>query len=93
MKMDPSTEQLIIDQAKRFGHPIPDGILNKPVLLRGLEVYFEAFIELTNGRTNNGIEWQLIANYATFYDFDEEQTNDLFYHIRAMDLAFSKVSE
>jgi hypothetical protein len=90
MEIDPGAEQLIIDQCKRFGHPIPDKIANKPQLLRGLKVYYDAFSELSNDRVNGGIQWQSIANYAMFYGFDEDQTDDLFYHIRAMDLAFSK---
>jgi len=90
MKMKPEAEQLIIDQCKRFKLPIPDGILNKPKLLPGLELYYEAFLELNNDRSGNGIRWESIACYATFYGFDEEQTDDLLTHIRAMDAAFMK---
>ena len=91
--MNPGVEQNIIKQAKRFGNPIPDFIANKPFLMPGLELYYEAFQELATCRRNGQIAWESIAYYATFYGFDEEQTEDLFYHIRAMDSALFEVSQ
>lgn len=44
------TEAFIVEQALKNGSPIPDRILNKPVLRPGLDFYFTAFIELSTER-------------------------------------------
>ena len=85
--MDPGAERLIIEQCERFGQPLPESIANKPELFPGSAVYYDAFWDL---KIENVISWQSIANYAMFYGFDEEQTEDLFNHVRALDLAFNK---
>lgn len=93
MKTDEATEQFLIDQARRSNRPIPDFILNKPTLLPGLRVFYDAFLDLNADRINNVISWRSIAEYVTFYGFDQEQAEDLFYYVRAMEVAFNSNSK
>ena len=73
------------------GEPLPDRIANAPELKPGLELYLSAFFDLNTERSHamgiTLIPWSSIANYARFYDFDEEMTERLFYLIQAMDAA------
>lgn len=82
-------EQNIIKQAMRFGQPIPDRILNAPELQNGLYLYLQAFFELDSERSHafgaRPIPWSSIKDYAAAFNFDECQTDDLFYFIRQMD--------
>lgn len=80
-------EQNIVKQAIRTGQQIPDEIVNAPELQPDLELYFQAFFDLTGDRTDQPISWKSMADYAMFYNFDRDQTERLFYHIRAMDFA------
>lgn len=84
-------EQTIAKQAIRAGQPIPERIANAPELQPGLQLYLMAFYDLDTERSHaNGltlIPWSSIAGYAQAFDFDEEQTDDLFYFIKAMDSA------
>lgn len=76
----------------RRKRPLPDVIKNAPDLLIGLELYFEAFIELnTTRQTGWGagpIPTSAIYEYAYCLGLDEEETEDLLYLIRKMDEAF-----
>lgn len=89
-----SIEQNIAQQAIRAGVQIPDRILNAPTLLQGLDLYLQAFFDLDTDRSHatglTRIPWSSIKNYAEFYDFSLEQCEDLFYFIKAMDLAHLK---
>ena len=82
-------EDGIIKQAKRAGNPIPDRILNKPVLRIGLSIFLEAFFDLDSERTHSfgltAIPWTSIKKYAESYEFDQEMTEDLLYLVREMD--------
>lgn len=87
-------EKSIIVQAIRCNEPIPDNILNAPILQVGLHLYFQAFLDLDSERTHsNGvtpIPWTSIAEYAQVWDFDDCQRNDLFYLVKKMDEAIIK---
>src|SRR5688572_16692728 len=82
-------EQSIARQAMRRGAPIPDRIANAPELQVGLQLYLQAFFDLDSERTHgNGlapIPWTAIKEYATAFELDEEQTDDLFYFVKRMD--------
>lgn len=81
-------EQAIAKQAMQFGQPLPDRIANAPELQAGLQLYLQAFFELDSERNElSPIPWSSIADYAAAYDFDEEQTADLFDIIRKVDAA------
>ena len=77
--------------AYRLGQPLPERIANAPELHLGLELYLQAYFDLDSERSNGmgvgRIFWTSIADYAKAFDLDEDQTDDLFYFIRAMDNA------
>ena len=85
-------EQNIAKQAARAGKPLPDKIANAPNLKIGLILFLDAFFDLDSdrvyGKGLNPIKRIDIESYAKFYNFDTEQTEDLFYFIRKMDNAF-----
>lgn len=84
------TEQTIIRQAAQQRLPIPDRILNKPTLLKGLELYLQAFMDLNNSRQmgpsgEGPVSWEAVLKYCQYYDLDTEQTEDMLYHVQCMD--------
>ncbi len=84
-------EKDIVTQCLRFKQPIPERILNKPELQKGLDIYLQAFLDLSLDRTNEAIGWSSIIAYAQYYGFDFEQTEDLIFFIRAMDEEYLKL--
>lgn len=82
-------EQNIARQAVRAGEPLPERIANAPELTNGLQIYLQAFFDLDAERSHamapTPIPWTSIAAYARAFEFDEEQTEDLFFHVRRMD--------
>lgn len=82
-------ESSIAKQAMRAGQPLPDRIANAPELENGLQLYLQAFFDLDSERSHvqgpTAIPWTAIADYAKCFEFDEEQTEDLFYFIRRLD--------
>jgi len=82
-------EQNIAKQAMRSGQPLPERIANAPELKPGLSLYLQAFFDLDAERTHaltlTPIPWTSIKAYAEAYEFDDEQTEDLLYHVRRMD--------
>jgi hypothetical protein len=88
LEMGP-VEQAIIRQARQAGHPIPARILNAPELREGLQLYLQAFFDLDSERSHatapTAIPWSSVQYYASTYDFNEEQAEDLHFFIRRMD--------
>lgn len=82
----------MIQQCVRRNKPLPKRIANAPELMLGLELYYDAFWDLATcrpiGLGAGSIPWSAIRDYALTFEFDEEQEDDLFYFIRAMDNAF-----
>jgi hypothetical protein len=77
----------------REGRPLPKRIAEAPELCLGLELYYTAFWALSTCRalTMSGpgyIPWQSMMDYARSLGLDEEQTDDLFHHVRSMDVAW-----
>lgn len=87
-------EQTIARQAIQMGMPLPDFMLNAPELQIGLQLFLQAFFDLDTERSHSMgivlIPWSSIKDYARTYEFDEEQTEDLLFLIRAMDIAHTK---
>lgn len=85
-------EKLIIDQCLREGIPLPDKIANAPTLLPGLELFFVAFLELTDDRKSGmsigRIPWSVIRMWAKEHDLDEDQTEELHFQISRMDFKY-----
>jgi hypothetical protein len=78
-------ERMIAQQAYRMGMPMPDRIQNAPKLLPGLQLFFQAFLDLDTERTEGPIPFTSIAAYSQFFDFEEDQAEDLFYIVRKLD--------
>lgn len=78
----------------QFGTPIPQVIIDAPDLQPGLELYFEAFWALSScrqiGMSAGPIGWVDCNTYATVLHLDEEQADDLWFFISAMDAVFLK---
>jgi len=78
------------------GRPLPEKIENAPVLLPGLDVFYNAFLELSTCRAHGmgvlgPIPWTAISAYAEYEGFTSEQDFDLFVlYIRDMDREFLK---
>lgn len=87
-------EQQIIEQAVKFGLPIPSRIENAPSLLPGLELYYLGFLELTSSRSIGmgvgPIPWIAIEQYCQLKGLDEEQTEAMHHHIVTMDTVYMK---
>lgn len=85
-------EQRIIQQCMQEGLPLPKRIENAPELENGLELFIQAFFELNTSR-NTGfdygpIPWIVISDYCDRLEIDDEQREDVFYHIRALDSVY-----
>jgi len=84
----------MIADCYRRKRPLPERIQNAPDLLTGLELYFDAFIELNTCRQQGWgpgpIPWWCIQEHADFLGLTDEESEDLRYHIRMMDEAFLK---
>jgi hypothetical protein len=85
-------EQRIIRQCFRERSPLPDKIANAPKMRLGLELYYGSFWDLSSCRVTGWslgpIPWTAIHDYARAYGFDEEQTDDLIYYVRELDIAY-----
>ena len=85
-------EQAIIRQCMREGLPLPNRIANAPELQLGLELYYDAFWELSTSRPSGfgvgPIPWLAVCEYARAYDFDEEQSVWLQQLVRVMDKTY-----
>lgn len=84
------TEVTIIQQSIRQRREIPDIIANAPQLLPGLQLYWNAWMDLWTCRRESGsmIPWSEIQYWADSNTLPPLQVADLHTHIRALDLAF-----
>jgi len=85
-------EQRMIQECFRRKRPLPERIQNAPNLLMGLELHFDAFIELNTCRSTGWSpgpipSWS-IDEYCFRLELTEDEAEDLHYHIRMMDQAF-----
>lgn len=89
LEMGP-VEQSIAKQAMRSGNPLPKRIAEAPELRPHLLLYIQAFFDLDSERSHamapTAIPWSKIKDYANAYSFDEEETEDLLFFIRKMDV-------
>lgn len=87
-------QQSVSNSARRLKGKVPDKFNNAPELRWGLELYYEAFLELDSERSHGSgwtyIPWTSVIRYAEVYEFDEDQTERLLTHIKAMDNAHIK---
>jgi len=81
-----------MEQCLREGLPFPDKIANAPELLPGLELYYLAFMELTDSRQIGmglgAIPWKVVHDYCEAYGLSDEQTEEMHHHMKEMDAAY-----
>jgi hypothetical protein len=84
-----ATEQNIARMAHLIGQPMPERIANAPELQLGLGLYLQAFFDLDSERSHGmsltRIPWSSVKDYAIAFEFNEQQTEDLFYYIKRLD--------
>lgn len=74
---------------------LPDKIKEAPELMPGLELYYEAFTELSNTRpiTQGGlgaIPWTAINEWAKRYDIEGSDFERLATYVRSLDAEYIK---
>lgn len=76
----------------REGLPLPETIQNAPTLLFGLDLYFTAFLDLSDSRSVGmglgPIPWKVVHDYCEALELSESQTEAMHHHIRVMDAAY-----
>lgn len=86
-----------MEAAIRRRQPLPDVIANAPQILPGLEMYYEAFSELSTCRSNGmamgPIPWTAIDQYALRHGFEADGFEYLVRMVRALDDAFLAYSQ
>ncbi len=84
----------MIRQCMATGKPLPKKIQNAPELEPGLWFYMQAFLELESerhiGLDIGPIPRNAIRDYAIELELTDEEFDDLYYHVRALDIAFLK---
>lgn len=88
---------MIIEQAAKHGLPLPEKIQNAPSLLPGLELYYIGFMDLMASRhVGMGVGpiwWGTVQDYCERKGLDEEQSEAMQYHVKAMDSVYIKYSQ
>lgn len=87
------SEKLIIEQARKRKQPIPETIAKAPTLYEGLDLYYDAFTELTScrqiGNAQGPIPWTAINDYCLRYEITGTEAFSYFTAmIRALDEAY-----
>ena len=87
-------EELIVNQCVIQRMPLPSVIEDCPELIPGLEVFYEAFIELSSCRQSgfgaSPIPWDAMNTYADVNKFEGEDKDEFFYFVRALDNHYLK---
>lgn len=88
-------EQNLARQAIRANRPLPDRILNAPVLKLGLDFFIKAFFELETDRDFSfcmgPLKWTTIHKYGEFYNLDTIQFEKLHLYLTRMDHEYCKL--
>lgn len=70
----------------------PDWIKDAPDLALGLELYYEAFWDLTTcrpvGWTAQPIPWSAVIEWGQLNELDPEEMDDLIFYVRELDAEF-----
>lgn len=87
----PEVERRIRAEAKRFREALPERMKNKPTLFFGLALFLNAWFDMDGERDRSKMQRitrSMCFQYATDYDFDECQRDDLWFYISRMDVEF-----
>lgn len=69
---------------------------NAPELQLGLDVFYEAYMDLSSCRSGMGdgpIPWTVVMDYAQLQHMDEEMARELWFYITQMDEAWLTYQE
>ena len=81
-----------MEQCLREGIPFPDKMANAPDLLPGLELFYLAFIALSDSRQIGmgvgPISWKTVHDYCNAYEIVGDQKEEMHHHIKEMDSAY-----
>lgn len=82
-------EQILVQQARNAGEPIPEAIANKPRLAPGNRFFWDAFFDLDTERSHgqglSKIPRSAISAYAAECGLNEDEKFELIYVIRRVD--------
>lgn len=87
-------EGALLQMADRNRAPIPDKIANAPVLLTGLDLYWNAFRSLSTCRqaiynTEGPIPWNILQEYCDRIGIEDEDDREYFIElIGQMDITY-----
>lgn len=85
-------EKRILADSERNKMPVPKRIQEAPDLVRGLELYYTGFCELSDSRSvgmaPGPIPWLTVQQYCLMNGLTEEQTFRMHRHIHKMDAAY-----
>src|SRR5690606_27200047 len=88
----PEDIEFILKNCMQTGMPIPDFIKNAPELMPGLEVFLEAFWDLSTcrqiGMGLGPIPWTSVQEYCRINGGGEDFNRDIHYHVRQLDIAY-----
>jgi hypothetical protein len=93
VKWPADLERRTREDCARFSDKLPADLANPPVLRLGLALYLNAWFDLDFERNREDyepIKRSDCFSYASDYDFDFEQAEDLWYYIARMDRGFLK---
>jgi hypothetical protein len=89
---DPEDVVFIVKSCMQSGMPLPDFIKNEPELMPGLEIFLQAFWDLSTcrqmGMGLGPIPWTSVQEYCTINGGSEEFNRDMHFHIRQLDAAY-----
>lgn len=78
----------------RDRRPLPQKIADAPILLPGLDLFYNAFTALSTcrqqGWSEGDIPWTAISEYCDRNSLTGEQRADTFYFVRSLDLEYLK---
>ncbi len=72
----------------RLGLPLPKAVLEAQQVHEGLELYWEAFLDLSTCRGGMGdgpIPWNRAADYADRLEMDDEDFDEFWFFLTRMD--------
>jgi hypothetical protein len=93
--MPSSKEQGYIRQALQFNRPIPDSIVNAPLLEDRLNLFFCGFFDLDSERHQGfgsvgNIPMTAMLTYCRLYGIDDETTQEFIHLVKRMDIEYVK---
>jgi hypothetical protein len=85
-------EALIVERCVRSRQPYPDAIANAPELEFGLNLFYISFLDLTScralGYSQGPIPWLAIHHYCEAHGIEDEQREDVFFHVARLDKVY-----